>query len=467
MTVLRVVPAIRPLAPLWPPPRPNAPVARPVAWWPPLRRAAVPVRRRAAWAAAALLPLLALLQGCVGWRVGPRQTLHVLMVPTERIDWMRHDYLENEAMRTLLKAFQRVRPDVAVEISLEPQETVADTLRRSNSRGLGPDLIMLRAPQAIALADRGLVAPLPERDPRLRATLPLIAPKTLMRVRSARGLAGLPVFTEFSLACYDRRRLSQPPTTLNELLALAASARNVGLSVDLTGIWWSAGAMGATTTLMPIVTGSQMAPVLPESRQRALLLGWLRWLRQAALQSHVEMASGSRDLATGLESGRLSWIPCFSLTLIRLDRTMGANLGVASLPSGPGGQASPFSTTRVWALGRDSSPEQRRLAVDLAALSLDPLVQRDMMVQSRVLLPSNRYVPIPQASSGELAALSQAEQGVDHAMALIPHPFSIDRMQRLLPRMQALLVDVMVGVMTPEQGAEALLRLIPQTPERR
>jgi len=455
-------PAIRLPVPDRPPPRPNTPAARIASWRRHLRWPSASGRLRTGRAGTGLLTLLALLQGCVGSDFGPRQTLHVLMVPTERIDWMRRDFRDNEALRTLLAAFQRLRPDVSVEISIEPQETLVETLRRRNSRGLGPDLILVRAPQAVSLAERGLVEPLPSGDPRMRELLPLITPKTLRRVRTPRGLAGLPVFTEFSLACYDRRRLNQPPATLNALLALAASGHNVGLSADPTGIWWTAGALGAQTTMMQIITGFRDPLAPPESRQRSILGGWMRWLRQAALQSHVEMASGSRDLTTGLETGRLSWIPCFSLTLIRLNRTMGANLGVASLPSGPGGPASPFSTTRVWALGRDSSPQQRQLALELAALSLDPLVQRDMMIQNRVLLPANRYVPIPLASSGQLAALSRADQAVDEELGLMAQPFSIDRLQRLLPTLQTVMVDVMVGVMTPEQGADALLRLRPQ-----
>ena len=45
---------------------------------------------------------------------------------------------------------------------------------------------------------------------------------------------------------------------------------------------------------------------------RAGVLAWLTWLRQLALQSRVDIATGPLELVEGLEIGRLRWIPCFS-----------------------------------------------------------------------------------------------------------------------------------------------------------
>jgi ABC-type glycerol-3-phosphate transport system substrate-binding protein len=411
---------------------------------------------------AALALLLLPLQGCGSLPGLPTgQSLHVLVVPTDRIEWMRNDIRENQALRTLVAAFRRLRPNVSVEISIESEGRLTESLRRSTARGLAPDLLLVRGTQAVSLLEHGLVEPLVSRDPRLEELRSLIVPALLHRVSTPKGLAGLPVFSEFTLACYDRRRLSSPPATLTDLLALAASGKPVGLSVDPTGIWWTAAALGAEQTLMPIITGqpNHAEPSLPQ--QQMIISGWLRWLREAALQSHVELASGPEDLTTGLESGRFAWVPCFSLTLVRLNRTMGRHLGVAPLPSGPDGPPSPFSSSRVWAMGRDSSPGQRQLAMEFAALSLEPMVQRMMMLQTRMLVPANRYVPIAVASSGELAALAQAQQQFERASALMTSPFSVDRLSRVVPQMETVLVNVMVGVLTPQQGSDALLRLRP------
>jgi len=186
------------------------------------------------------------------------------------------------------------------------------------------------------------------------------------------------------------------------------------------------------------------------------------WLRQTSLQSRVDLASGPQDLTEGLESGRLAWIPCYSLTLRRLERTMGRHLGVAPLPSGPGGLPTPFSALRVWSLGVDSSPRQRQLALSLAELSLNPLVQRQLTLGTKMMLPANRFVPIPVASSGKLAAIEQAQRQFTQTSGLLVSPYSADRVQQVLPSLEAVISQVLVGVMTPQQGTEALLRLSPQ-----
>jgi arabinogalactan oligomer/maltooligosaccharide transport system substrate-binding protein len=419
---------------------------------------------RPVWGLAVLLPLLALLPGCTTARITPRQTLHVVVVPTERLDWMRSDLIQDgRLVEPLLNAFRRLEPDVDVQISLQSQSGLQERLRVSSSQGLAPDLLMVRAPQAVALMREGLVDALPRRDPAITRVLGRIRPLDLDRVVTAEGIAGLPVFSEFTLACYDRSRLPQPPATLAELLQLAASGRTVGLSVDPIGLWWTAGALGAGDVMAPILVGSAASLSPSKGQQLQQLETWLSWLRQAALQSRVEIESGPQSLTEGLESGRLSWIPCFSITLVRLDRSMGTRLGVAPLPEGPAGMPTPFSTSRVWALGPDSSPEQRRLALKLASISLDPLIQRQLMMSSFTLLPANRFVPIPVSSSGRLGALAVAKEQFERASPLLGKPFSIGRLESILPAIESALMDVMVGVSTPRQGAEALLRLRPMT----
>jgi hypothetical protein len=115
----------------------------------------------------------------------------------------------------------------------------------------------------------------------------------------------------------------------------------------------------------------------------------------------------------------------------------------------------------VMALGSDSSPRQRRLALELAELSLDPLVQRKLTLESQMVLPANRYVPVPVASSGRLAALEQAQRQFNGRSRLLTTSYSADRERQKEPVVEDLLWKVMLGVVTPQQGVEALMRLGP------
>ena len=138
---------------------------------------------------------------------------------------------------------------------------------------------------------------------------------------------------------------------------------------------------------------------------------------------------------------------------------MGSRLGVAPLPSGPGGLPSPYSTLRVWALGADSSAHQRRLAIDLARFTLDPGVQRGLALESHVLVPVNRFAAIPVASSGRLAALAEAQRQYQQTSVSGDLSLATTRMARILPILESVVSQVMEGVISPRQGAEVLLKL--------
>ena len=415
-------------------------------------------RWRLVWRLGPGLALAALLQGCFA----ARQTLHVVVVPTGSLEWLQRDGNDRIPWTPLLQEYQRLHPGVQLQVSVLDEAHLEETLRRDRSRGLGPDLLVLRAPVANALLQQGLVERL-DGQPAWQRSQQLLEPALVERVTSAAGVAGLPVYNLFTLACFDRQAVPRPPASLDELIGLAASGRPIGVAVDSIGIWWSAGTLGAQDAMVPILTGNPRVASASPAADRAALLAWLTWLRQLTLQSRVDIASGPRELVEGLASGRLSWIPCYSASLAHLERSMGKRLGVASLPGGPAGPPTPFSTVMVMALGSDSSPPQRRLALALSELSLDPLVQREITLQSLMVLPANRYVSVPVASSGRLAALEQAQRQFDQRSKLFKASYSADRLRRMQPLVEDLLWKVMLGVVTPQQGTEALLRLSPRS----
>ena len=102
--------------------------------------------------APASLALLMPLQGCAGIPLQPRQTLHVLVVPTEQMEWMQKDLIEaRQTMAPLLKAFRRLQPGVGIQVSFQNHAGLGAMLRNSSRRGLAPDLLVMRAPQAVSL----------------------------------------------------------------------------------------------------------------------------------------------------------------------------------------------------------------------------------------------------------------------------------------------------------------------------
>lgn len=407
-----------------------------------------------------LLMLLGLvgLQGCVPlpWIKG--ETLYVMVVTQRRLDWLRRDAMEARLWKPLIEEYSRLNPTVRLSLFSVDEELVVEELKRRTSRGLGPDLILVRAPMANTLLKHGLIAPLPD-TPSMRRSVAQVVPRYLDRVRQGSALAGLPLHEMVTLACYNRKRIPVPPRTTDDLLAVAASGRAVGLSIDPYGIWWTAGTRDADRAIVPVITGTLPSSPAVLQRSEAEIAGWLAWLRQVGQQSKVDVATGPEELTDALISSRLDWIPCFSLTLDTLQQAMGDRLGVSALPRGPGGPPSPFNTLQVWAFGLDSSASQRQNAADLAELSVDPLIQRRYVLESQEVLAVNRMVQTPVASSGVLAALAEAQIQFQSGSPMLSKPFTLDHLQQIITGLEVLIQQVMVGVLTPEEGARRILRL--------
>ena len=402
-----------------------------------------------------LLTVFALLQGC---QPLTGEVLHIYLVPVStQLSGMNLD--DSRQLATpVIKAFNRLHPGVRLHVQVVKEHQLAQRLRQRQRRGLGPDLLLVRGGLAVSLRRQGLVDPLPTTAA-FREREATILPQILDHVRDQGSLAALPVASEVTLACYDRQQVSAPPQTLEQLLALAASGTGVGLALDPIGLWWTVGTFGAVDALVPLLYGS--APFAGFSRRSSLaeLEPWLEWLRQVSLQNRVDMGSDQNELLSALRLGRLAWVPCYSPHLLGLEQSMGDRLGVSALPAGPHGPASPFTSVRAWAFGRDSSPRQRRLAEQLVLLSLNPMLQRQITLSNQSTLPVNRSVAIPFAASGRLAAMGQAQQQVLANGRVLALPFSADRVAALLPAMEDLVYQVMAGVLSPRQGAEALLDL--------
>jgi maltose-binding protein MalE len=379
-----------------------------------------------------------------------------MVVTQRRMDWLKRNETHDRLWAPLLKEYQRLHPNVRVSFYTVREEDLHDQLRQRLGRGLGPDLLLTRGAMANTLLREGLIAPVPQ-TPGMARSLAEIRPEDLRRVRNGTELAGVPVSDVVTLACYDRKTLTTPPRTTEELMATAAAGHIIGLSLDAFGIWWTAGTQGAVDDLVPILLGEGASTPGNEARAQKTIAAWLAWLRQLAVLSRVDLASGPEELSQGLQSGRVDWIPCYSLTLSTLREAMGERLGVSALPFGPDGRnPSPFNSLDVWAFGLDSSARQHQRAIDLVKLSVDPFLQRRIVLESQEVLSVNRLVPTPVASSGVLAALAEAQKQSEEDATSFRKPFELRHLNLVVPQMEAVIQQVMVGVLTPEEGARQI-----------
>ena len=251
---------------------------------------------------------------------------------------------------TLVKVgarYRQIHPDTHFQFGVYPEDQMVEVMRRRSRGGLAPDLLLVNGDTALRLRQAGLVDPFPIRKDQLA----IFNEEELGRLRSPDGrLAGLPVTVQTQLGCFNRQRLSEPPSTLPELLDATANGHPMGLSLDLYYLFWIVGSTGALPAIDKAVLGQPLNPA-----EREALTGWLAWLQNASNQQRVTFFPDQPTAEAEFKAGRLDWIPCRSTVLPQLRQVMGSALGVAPLPDGDGHRASPINRLRVLALGRSSS----------------------------------------------------------------------------------------------------------------
>ena len=385
-----------------------------------------------------LQPMLRPLQGTLYIAVGVSQ---------DALDTELHKEIRMRTTR-LQTNFRTLQPRVRLQVEVIPEESLRNELLVRNRTGLSPDLLLVNESTARELARERLINTVSFPT----VVLDQLDAGSVVRVRRRDGtLAGIPMELQPQVACFDRRRVRRSPTSLDELLAFSAKGMEVGLSLDAVNLAWTLGPLGAIDAFSDLLAGK---PATPKTRQG--LRGWLEWLRMADQQQHVTVYPTETELLKELMAGALDWIPCRSINITRLRSRLGDNLGVAPLPSGPFGEASPVTRERVIAFGVNSSPDQRQLALALARFAISPLHQRDMILRNQYVLPVNREVAPPVRSSSVVAAMVEGrQQSMDRATIRLE---ASSKGQR--EGWQALLTRYLFDDLSQPAALEALVELL-------
>ncbi len=349
-------------------------------------------------------------------------------------------------LEELEKAFRTVYPQVSIQLQLFRSDTLIPELTSRVRSGLGPDLLVVSGLfandlQLLGLTEATRLGPEEQRQ---------FNPAALERLQLPDGrMTGVPLLFHPEVACFNRSRLAESPATLEELLQRSAEGARVGLAAHPLSLYWTAGSLGANGALVAAAQGRSLTP---EQRQR--LRGWLVWLQAASLQQRVTVYADQGQVLKDFHQGRLDWISCSSIAIPTLRKQLGGRLGVAPLPSGPGGEPTPVSRERVMVFGRGSSPGQRRIAEAMVRFSINPLIQRNFTLGTMAVLPVNRFVPAPVNSSATLAALVESQRQSDANSMLVEFVHPGD------PRLGALartLVQLVFGDLDPDAAAVVLV----------
>ena len=354
--------------------------------------------------------------------------------------------------RKRLSSFQNnlwdVVPGLRIQPALYSEAAVESELERQTFSGLGPDLVMGDARVIQELSEAKLLDTVPITPEQRNA----IAPGLLERVTNSRGeVTGLPVSQYIQLACFDKRKLKEPPATLALMSKQSGEGQVFGITQNFEDLYWSMSGFKAGSALVRSLRGQQ-----PTAQQTQNLVRWLSWLRDASYQQNVMFLRNQATLRKQLIGGQLHWISCWTSQLPQLREAMKDNLGITSLPAGPAAPATPISKLQVWGLGRNSSPRQRQTAEELMQFIVQPWAQKTWSLRYRTNYPVNPAAATiinRQIPGIENLYIFKGKQEIKVGDEIIA---AIDGNPRVAKTIQNIINDVIFGAKTPAKAAERL-----------
>jgi hypothetical protein len=349
-------------------------------------------------------------------------------------------------LQDLIQRYRRKNPGARIHVRSFATEDLAPEIRLRQNSGLGPDLVISDVKVAFELHEQKLTAPV--RIPSAR--LNNIAANVIRPFEQKGALLALPLLLEPQIACFNRARVPEAPQSLQQLLALAASGRRVGLPIQISDLAWTIS--GQDANAQPLLLAAIEADRIPPEQQpaaRRALSAWIAWIRMASLQQYVVFTDTTDDLYAQFLNQQLDWIPCRSLNARLLQKKFGSQFGAAPLPGrNPGEPAAATVKLMTWSFGHHSSGMQQQLAKDFALFSLNEVSQKELMLTTQSSLPINTQVMVPSKSSQLLAAM---EIGLEHGLLL---NFNRGMLMKRVEagRLQALIRQAVLG----ETGANPL-----------
>ena len=393
-----------------------------------------------------------LLSGCTAIDLlRPPAVVDIVRTIDNKANITTQDYEQLEDISDLV--FQQIRDidaQIHPQLQLQSRTRFIDEIRERTESGFGPDLIITDNETALTLYRSRLIDPIQLSEQDRQDT-----PQSLLDLVTAKNgaLVARPVNQFVQLACFDKERLPTAPRSL-EKLKQSSSDATFGIAVQLKDLFWSAEAFDAS----PALKAAMDSPSAVQAH-RETVTAWLRWLVDASYQQNIRFLNNQGNLRDGLIRGELDWITCWSNNLRGLKQKLGDRLGVTALPKGPNQNRTATTRLEVWALGRNSSPLQRRKALLMLDFVTKPWAQKTYS------LATNNAMPVSQKAATVVASKIPGGNEALRNYISAERPLSKMRVKARIFRdpvrydtISNALLDTIYDIQTPEQGAEQILK---------
>jgi len=349
--------------------------------------------------------------------------------------------------------YRKIHPHVQLQFELYEHSKLLRELKRRDASDLGPDLIITDTLQAHQLFAAGLTDAVPLSEAKRLDTETSLWERVML---SNGEIVAQPIVIFPQIACFNKTAINTAPATLSALQQLGMAGARVGLPVTFTELLWTAGSLGALSSLARAGDGETLSTQNIQSIQN-----WIQWLENASAQNNITFFKDQGQLEKLLKEEELDWVTCNANSLPRLREVLGDKLAVSALPEGPSGAASPVNDVRVLALGSNSSPRQRAVAINLTYYITNAMIQRNLSLRSLAFLPVNPNVDVTDSTSTTLTTLVASKKAAtQHEEDLAGLVHQVDLSSQINPT----LIPLIFGDSTPQSSADALIQSLQRRP---
>jgi arabinogalactan oligomer/maltooligosaccharide transport system substrate-binding protein len=266
---------------------------------------------------------------------------------------------EETALTQVLAQLKKDQPDLTVNVLQIPFDQVFNKWDTEVAAGGGPDMFTVPNDNTGNEARGGLLAPLDDLLVGKTDAFPL---SSFEGAKVDGKIYGVPGIAKAVALYYNKSTIPNPPATTDDLMALVKAGKKIEINQNnYHNFGWLTGAFGGK--LMDD-TGTCTA----DQGGFADALQYMSDLKAAGAEFQTD--GGKAD--TLFRQGQADMIINGPWVLGDYKKDLGDNLGVVPMPAGPAGPATPLAGVDYWHVNPNATPEQQKLAVDVALYIFGP-----------------------------------------------------------------------------------------------
>lgn len=316
---------------------------------------------------------------------------------------------ELAALKTLMASYQKAHPGVEIMALQVPYDKLKDKYLRSAAANGGPDLLIGDADWSGKFAASDLV--LETSQLFTPDELKRFHPKALQSLKVGDKLYAIPESRETIALYYNKKLMPEPPATTDELFAKAASLTGVRYGMVFNSKFYYAMGYFFGSGGRLFDEAGQIAVDSPGGERGLALME--RMSKAKGMLTSEEYTKGD----SMYKQGETAMIVNGPWALVDYQKSLGKDLGVATLPKLPDGTpAASWVGVKCMMFNGNSDPHHRQMAKDFA-LHLTSPESQTVLSQQAGHIPAVQTVKLPADSP---LAVFQAQADVGTPVSIQP-----------------------------------------------